>query len=251
MATIVAALLAEAPALDTLCAETASGLLPATAETVVALLDRVAGTTPAALPMMMTLLLDRLPEAAGLLPQVREGRSSATIQVALNQAADLLLRQLDHPTGGAEARIAQGSLDEAGAAAGRIASLLIHLDTLNATPKRRDRLRAVRRRLNAGCKVRFQSAVRDELLAPLRHGGAPLMAADITALEAAARGLRVLESGARVAGGGATYDLLLADAVAAIKGNAMRRRLAPMDQVRLVEILGGSDAALAMLDQLA
>jgi hypothetical protein len=61
--------------------------------------------------------------------------------------------------------------------------------------------------------------------------------------------LRVLEVGARLAGSGATYDLLLGKAAEAIKGNAMRDRLTLVDQVRLVEILSGSDAALAMLDQ--
>ena len=107
----------------------------------------------------------------------------------------------------------------------------------------------MRRRLNAGCKARFVSALQDDLLAPLQHTGAPLTPADITALEAAARGLRILEVGARLAGGGSTYDLLLGKAAEAIKGNAMRDRLTLMDQVRLVEILSGSDAALAMLDQ--
>ena len=88
---------------------------------------------PAALPMMITLLLDRLPEAAGLLPQAREGQAAAAIQAAMDKAADLLLGQLGQLAGGTEARIAAGTLAEAGAAAGRIATLLTHLETPNVS----------------------------------------------------------------------------------------------------------------------
>ena len=249
LADSVAALLAEAPALDTLCSDTTTGLLPATAETVAPLLGRLAKTNPAALPMMITLLLDRLPEAAGLLPQAHEGQAAAAIQTALNTATDHLLGPPGDSAGGAGARVAAGTLAEAGTAASRIATLLTHLETASAKPPQRDRLRAVRRQLHAACKARFVSALQDELLAPLRHSITLLTPADITALETAARGLRILEAGARVAGGGPTYDLLLCKAAEAIRANAMRDRLARADQVRLVEILSGPDAALAMLDQ--
>jgi hypothetical protein len=251
LASIVATLLTEVPALDTLCSETATGVLPPSAETVTALLGRVAKMNQAALPMMITLLLDRLPEVAGLLPDAREGPEAAAIQAAMGDAADLLLGQLDQPVGGAETRIASGTLADAGAAASRIATLLAHLDSPNAKPRRRDRLRGVRQRLNAGCMARFVSALQDELLGPLQHTDSPLAEADIPALETVARGLRVLEAGARVAGGGSTYDFLLGKATEAIEGSATRDHMALVDQLRLVEILSGSDAALAMLDRLS
>jgi len=249
LAGIVSALLAEAPALDTLCAETATGLLPPTAGIVAAILSRVAKTSPAALPIMITLLLDRLPQVAGLLPQAREGHEAAAIQAAMEVAADLLLGQLEQPAGIAETRIAAGTLADAGAVVGRIASLLAHLENPNTKTRRRDRLRAVRRRLDAGCKARFVAALQDDLLTPLQHPRNPLTAADVIALEAAARGLRVLETEARVVGSGPTYDLLLRKAVEAIRDSVMRDRLALVDQLRLVEILSGPDVALAMLDQ--
>jgi hypothetical protein len=248
LADSAAVLLAEAPALDALCSDSVADLLPPTAETIAALLGRVAKSNRAALPMMLTLLLDRLPEAAALLPTARKGSHAAAIQAATDEAADFLLGQLDQPAGGIETRVAAGTLADAAAAAGRIATLLVHLETPTAKPQRRDRLRAMRQRLNAGCKARFVSALQDELLAPLQHGGATSDPVDIAALEAAARGLRVLESEARAVGGGSTYDLLLGKAAEAIKGNAMRDRLAPVEQIRLVEILSGSDAALAMFD---
>ena len=249
LANIVAALLTEAATIDTLCAETATGLLPPSAEAVASLLGRVAKMNQAALPMMITLLLDRLPEAAALLPRAHEGQDAAAIQAAMDEAADLLLGQFDQPAGGTEARIATGTLADAGAAINRIATLLAHLETPAAKPKRRDRLRAVRQRLDAGCKARFASTLQDELLTPLQGPNTPLPPAEIAALEATARGLRVLETEARVVGSGSTYDLLLGKAAEAIKGSAMQDRLALVDQLRLVEILSGSDAALAMLDQ--
>ena len=247
LAASVAALLGEAPALDALCSETVADLLPPAAETVSGLLGRVVTANQAALPMMIVLLLDRLPEAAGLLPSVREGRQAAVILAAAEEAADLVLGQLDQPSGGVQMRIAAGTLVEAGAVAGRIATLLTHLDTPDARPRRREHLRAVRQRLNAGCKDRFVSDLQDDLLARLQPASDPV---DIAALEAAARGLRVLESEARAVGGGATYDLLLGKAAEAIGCDAMRDRLARVEQVRLVEILSGSDAALAMVDGL-
>jgi hypothetical protein len=251
LADSIATLLSEAPALDTLCSESVADLLPPTAETVTALLARVMKANRAALPMMITLLLDRLPEAGALLPTAREGQQAAAIQAAADEAADLLLRQLDQTAGGIQMRIAAGTLVEAGAAAGRIATLLTHLDAPDAKSHRREHLRAVRQRLNAGCKARFVAALENELLAPLQHAAATSDPTDIAALEAAARGLRLLESEARAVGGGSTYDLLLGKAAEAIKVDTMRDRLAPVGQLRLVEILSGSDAALAMLDQLA
>jgi hypothetical protein len=249
LAGIIATLLAEAPALDTLCAETATGLLPPGAGAVMALLIRVAKMNLAALPIKIMLLLDRLPQVASLLPRAREGQEAATIQAAMEVAIDLLLGQFDQPAGVAEARISAGTLADAGAAVSRIATLLVHLETPNIKPRRRDRLRAVRQRLDAACKARFVSALQDDLLAPLQHRDVRLFPADIAALEATARGLRVLETEARAVGSGTTYDLVLRKAVEAIKDNTMQDRLTLVDQVRLVEILCGSDAALAMLDQ--
>jgi hypothetical protein len=52
---------------------------------------------------------------------------------------------------------------------------------------------------------------------------------------------------ARVVGSGATYDLLLRKATETTKDRAMRDRLTQVDQIRLVEVLAGPDAALELL----
>jgi hypothetical protein len=71
----------------------------------------------------------------------------------------------------------------------------------------------------------------------------------MNALEAAARGLRILESEARSVGSGATYDLLLRQATDVIKSSAVGDRLAAVERSRLVECLAGPEAALAMLNR--
>jgi len=158
----------------------------------------------------------------------------------------LLLRQLEQQNG-LETRIAAGTLADAGGAAARIASLLKHLGLANANAKRCERLWAARRRLAAACQARFAAGLQEQLLAPLSRIG--VASANVAALEAAARGLRVLETESRAAGNGSTYDLLLGKATEAITADTMRGRLSRTEQLRLVEILAGSDAALALLDQ--
>lgn len=246
LADVIATLLGQATALDALCVETANGLLPPGAEAIDLILTRVATAHPAALPMAIALLLARLPQAAAQVARSSVGPAGAVMAAALDQAAGLLLRQLEEADG-IEVRIATGSLAESGGAVKGIATLLRLLDSGNAQPRRRDTLRAVRDRLDAGCKVRFAAALEDDLLMPLRHLGASPGSATISALETAARGLRVLETEARTVGSGATYDLLLGTAAAAIENGATREVLTLADRLRLVEILAGTDAALAVL----
>jgi hypothetical protein len=66
-------------------------------------------------------------------------------------------------------------------------------------------------------------------------------------LETVARGLRTLGLEARAVGSGATYDLLLRNAAETVKDSTMRDRLTLVDQIRLVEVLAGPDAALDLL----
>jgi len=245
LADAVAALLAEAATLDQLRAEAATGSLPPRPDVVEAILGRVARANKSALPMMIAMLLDCLPLAAALLPAAKKGPEAAALHAAMDEATDLLLQQLDQENI-TDMRIATGTLAEAGAAVGGIAALLKNLDKAGAKPQRREQIRAVRQRLDADCKARFAWGLQDELLAPLQDPGIA-GSIDIPALEVAARGLRVLETEGRLVGSGAAYDRLLAGAAETIKGNAVLDRLSQVDQIRLVEILCGPEAALAML----
>lgn len=235
LATAIATLLAEAPALEAISAEAASRLLPPPRALIESLLSRVGARNPEALPMAIILLLNRLPQAAGIVAE-------RTNQGAADKAADLLLRQLSE-NAQTEQQIAGGSLTDAGEAAGRIAMLLRQLEETDTDSRLRDILHNLRQRLDVGCRARFESGLRDDLLAPLETSSDDFCP---SAIEKAARGLRVLETEARKVGGGTVYDTMLEQAVDKLTGGVAADRLTPVERMRLVEILAGPDAALAL-----
>jgi hypothetical protein len=240
----VGALLSQMAALDRLCAETAHGLLPPRPEAVHSILRGVTEADGTALPLMVSLLLVRLPEAVAFLVAGPTASMDTATKIAMDLAVDGLLVQLAQPDG-AQAQIAATSLAEAAAAIHRIADLLRQVEDGSVKPARRAQLQAIRQHLDAGCRTRFTASLQDQMLAPLRTSGGQ----DVLALEAAARGLRVLETEARLIGSGPAYDQMLSQAAEAVKAASAETGLDRTDQIRLVEILAGSDAALAMLDQ--
>jgi hypothetical protein len=240
----VGALLSQMAAFDRLCAETADGLLPLRAEALHAILRGLAELDETALPMMVSLLLTRLPEAVALLATGQPASQGAAMKAAVEQTVGALLEQLAGEDG-AGARIAATSLAEAASAVRRIATLLRELEDGSVTPARRAQLNAARQNLDAGCRARFAAGLRDHVLAPLSEAALR----DIAGTEAAARDLRALETEARTVGGASTYDLMLRQAAEAIKAAPAGDGLERSDQLRLVEILAGPDAALAMLDE--
>jgi hypothetical protein len=251
LASVAAVLLAEAATVETLHAEAATFLLRPAPQAAAAILDRVARTSMDVLPMMIAVLLDRLPHAAALpeaarLAATRIGAEADAVRAAIEDAVEALLHRFDQQDH-MEMRIGAASLEAAGMAADRIASLLQYLETAKPGGRWREPVLAARRRLDVNCRTRFARGLLDELLAPLDRGcSAP---PDIEALEAAARGLRILETAGRLVGSVSFYDRLLGRTAAAIRDATMGDRLSPADQRRLVEILVGSDAALAMLDR--
>jgi hypothetical protein len=246
LADTVSTLLDQSVALEATSASTANGLMGLRAENIGHILSQVADKHAEVLPMMITLVLVRLPQAAAMLAAFQPGAAGTALHAATNQAAELLLRQLDEANG-VEIKIATGSLADSGSAVKDIVTLLQSLETANPGSGRRERLRAILGRLDTGCKERFAAGLQNDLLMPLgRMTGLPNAAA-ISTLETVARSLRVLETEGRKAGGGITYDLLLKKAVAAIEAGTVKDLLTPIDQARLVEILAGPDAALALL----
>lgn len=237
------ALLEQMAAFDRFCAETVQGLLPPRPDALHAILRGIAEADQSALPMMVRLLLTRLPEAAALLMTGPPGPQAAALKATTDETVDTLLEQLSRKDGAA-AQVAATSLEEAGAAVRRIAVLLRQLEDGSVAPARRTQLKAVRHALDTGCRTRFAAGLRDEVLAPLLAGGSP----DMRVTEAAARDLRSLETEARAVGGGAAYDLMLRQAADAVKTLPAEAGPGRTDRIRLVEILAGSDAALAMLD---
>ncbi len=240
----IGAVLTAAPALQTLCADTIQGRLAPNQAAIEAMLRKVMGRAPNALPMLVALLLMRLPQSAHVLYDIETGGAGASLKAATDQAADLLL---DHLDSGGESMIAAGTLAESGAAAGRIVALLTQLGGDHAPQGRRKQVRGLRDRLDADCKAGFQAGLTGDLLASLQALSDQPDPADVTALENTARSLRALEAAARTISGGGVYDRLLAQAAGAVQANSCG--LAWPDKLRLVEILAGSDAAIAMLDR--
>ena len=245
LADTVATLMEKTVPLDILCSETANGLLPPGPERIAALLGDIAATKPVDLSMLLVLLVARLPVTIASIVALQVGPVARTIETALDHAADRILLQLTEDEG-TEVLIAAGTLASAGATAARITTLLEQLEVGLRKPQRREQLRALRRRLGDSCKARFTLGLQEELLTPLQNLDSSSDPLAILNLETAARGLRVLAIEARVVGGGATYDFLLRKATETVKDNATRDRLTQVDEIRLVEILSGPDAALEL-----
>lgn len=241
----IGAVLVAAPALDVICAATAQGLLPPDQAAIAAMIRKAWGLAAGSLPMLVALLLIRLPRSARVLYQIGTGAAGVALKAAADQATGLLLDRLDGE--GRESPIAATPLAEAGATAGRLAALLNEMDRDDASAERRKQLHGLRQKLDAACRARFEDGLSTDLLPSLHALPDQPEAADILGVEATARHLRLLESEARALGSGAVYDRLLAQAADTVRAQASS--MAPVDRLRLVEILAGSEAAVAMLDQ--
>jgi hypothetical protein len=242
LAHCIAALLSAAPALDRICAETMPALAPPDPAAFRAIVHLVSGSAPDALPMLVALLMLRLPQAAHLLYESRSEPSAAVLRAATDQAADLILRQLEQ----AGSPLAAVPLAGAAATVGRMAILLDQLQRDDALAARRKQLQGLRRKLDTHFRARFEAGLDIELLEALRELPDVPDARQISGLETTARCLRALEWEARRFGSGDTYDRLLARAAEAVLDQTSGIGFA--DRLRLIEILAGSEVALKILE---
>ena len=219
-------------------------------ETIQTILTGAATIDPDIWPALVALLLARSPGSAPRLEQVARAlgpRAEAAMRGAEETAAALLLEQLDD--GGAEARIGGADLSDASAAIRRMTTLLGMLGHDGAPASRRERAHQVRDRIRSACEAVFTEHLTSEFLLPLRTPGVAEDPDMVWSLEAAARGLRTLETEARRAGGGKTYDRLLAEAASAVRATTAGGGLGLAGAARLTEILLGPEAALALLGE--
>jgi hypothetical protein len=242
----IGALLSQADRLRHMTADACQGLVPPGASAVQALLTGAIGCEPDVQPMLITLLMARIPECGPVLLRVAAilgSRGAALLRKAGEQAADTLLDQLEAP-GGAEAHLGGHNLTEAGVEVRRLTALLGALDGEALTPERRSRLKDIRLRIRSGCESLFTERLATDLLDPLRTcvaASGPQVGWD---LENAARGLRALETEARRAGGERTYDALLGQAAAVVREITAQGGLERVEGMRLMEIVAGPEAAL-------
>ena len=246
----VGGLLGQAPVLDRVVTETAGGLLPPDRRAIEGMLRAILAPSINALPMLTVVLLSRLPRTADLLYKIEAGGATAAIRAATDQAADFLLGQLDADDA-AGSLLAGSNLAQSGAAVGRINALLSALERDIAPVERHAKIRAVRARLAADSKARFAAAMKTEFLDRLCARAAPLTNADVVTLENAARSLRGLEQEGRAVSNSPAYQKLLTEAAEAVRAMAGEVGLSLTDQVRLIEILAGPDAALEVLKRSA
>jgi hypothetical protein len=247
----IGALLSQADRLRRMTADVAHGLAPPEAAAIHALLADAIGFDPEVQPMLVALLLARMPECGMLLPRVAAmlgQRGGLLLRDAGEQATNTLLDQLEAP-GGAESQLGGQDMAEAGAAVRRLTSLLSVLDSETMSPDRRRRLNDVRQRVKSGCEALFTERMTEDLLEPLRARPAERGTGANRNLETAARGLRTLETEARRAGGGATYDTLLGQAADRIRVMTAEGGLDRVEGVRLMEIVAGPEMALALFGE--
>lgn len=234
------AVLAQALALEEIVAEAAVGIAPPRPAAIQRILSGVCEQYIEACPMLLTVLLSRLPQCGGILGALSADLGPQT-EIVLRQAgqdaAEILLAGLE-AAGSAEAIAACRDLTESVQEVRRTAALLKQLAERTDLPQARARLQSVRQRVDAGCQKVFLQAMTTEFLPALREAG------NESALEATARRLRELESDARSLGGGEVYDAQLREAAAAVAGERSRPVVA---RARLVEILAGPEAALRLL----
>jgi hypothetical protein len=247
----IGTLLSQAERLQRWIADAAQGLTPPEALSVQAMLEAAIRCDPDAQPMIIALMLARIPEVAPVLLRVATligQRGGTSMRHAGEQAADMLLDQLEAP-GGTEAHLGGRDLAEAGVTVRRLTSLLGALQGEFLSPDRRDRLVEVKERIKVGCQALFTERLASDLLDPLRACTSTSGPEAGWELETAARGLRALETEARRAGGAKTYDVLLgraADAVREITDNGGLERVGGL---RLMEIVAGPEVALALLGE--
>ena len=184
---------------------------------------------------LLAVLMARMPGAVALIGTAGSQPGSGARHA--EAAIDFLLERL-------ETSVNPGPDPTDPAAALHCAAAL--LDGLEAPgpgqrPSRKPRIERLRRALDQRCQARFTENLDSQVLAPLADAVAQ---GEVATLEEPARRLRRLETAGRRLGSGDHYERMLHAAARQI-GEGEPGSL--VERARLVEILAGPDAALALL----
>lgn len=245
----IAVVLAQATDLHELVEKVAHGakLRP---EDVLRILDTRIVRAPEAWGMLLASLLSRLPQADAVLrAAIANGLigPNSVMRVAAEQAIDVVLDGLE-AQGGDAGPIGGGELSQASAEVTRILALLQGLDSAKLSPDRRRRAQALRQRVDESCITRFEAGLACQFVAPLTLLQPDADPAEVTRLEDIARDLRKLEAAARKLNPRNGLEAQLLRAAGQIGAMNENSALELADRVRLVEILAGPDAAMAMFE---
>lgn len=234
LAPVMATLLRQAAAVETLVLTALPGLLPPAADAVHAILRAVADERPVALPSLFVMLMMRLPDPAVLFALPRGDTLTPTLAAARTEATGFLLDRMRHE--GPGTWIAGGPLTEAAETVRRLISLLQHAERRGG-PAVRPQCLVLRQAIDQACRARFDTVLRTDTL-PALTAATP----DPAALEDSVLGLVLFQAEARAAGGRQAYDAALATLAEAIATHTTGILAA-----RLTELLLGPEAALARL----
>jgi hypothetical protein len=243
LAGAVAALLRQALPLFRVVARARQGHEP-NADELRVLLEAVAPAGSQPLAMMIANAMGWLPRSqilVGVADDLVRRQDDPTVRATADRAVEFVLETIE------QSPLPVSDLALATDNARRVAALLEDLDpSASQRPGRKSRLERVRRSVDAACRERFARELETHLVAP---SAALATASDdaMAALEGSARDLRRFEATARRIGGAEQYDLQLQRAAAALRPAAGEDELARAGRIRLVEILQGPDAAMAML----
>ena len=215
------------------------------------MLDRAQAEGPAAWRMICLLLLLRLRQKRdvlrGMTASVRQ--RDPAIRVAGDQAIEAALDHLERPGPNSGQDVADTAM--------RLRHVVTLLNSIVADgvgPVRARRVADIRAKVDAACQSQMQTGLTAQVLTPLASiTAAPMDEAAATlcldGIEQAARSLRTLETTGQMLGNAAPYAALLRNAADQIHATAAGGALEPSDQARLVELLVGPEAGLAMLAQ--
>ncbi|MGC1409359.1 MAG: hypothetical protein WA864_10495 [Acetobacteraceae bacterium] len=243
LASAVSSLLAQAFPLLRVVVRAMAGTAPEPEE-LHALLEAVVPAGGQSLAMMIGLALGWLPRSELLIRVVDDfaGRhADPAVSATVDGAIDFVLTRIE------QSPLPSADLTTAAVEARQVAVMLGDLMLGSAQrPRRRNRVEQVRREVDTACRERFTIEVETQLVTP--SAGIAAAGDDaIEALEAAARGLRRFEGAARQIGSAEQYDQQLKRAAEALRPKPDEDAVARVSRVRLVEILRGSDVAVAML----
>ncbi len=190
-----------------------------------------------------------------LLARVSRPGSIAGIAAGLDPRARLVAgRALDRMI---ESGLPPLDATNPGEAAQHVAALADMIEDLEASPlgtvpDRRERLQKLRHQADLACREAFLATLEGELLSPLARLGGAALETEVTALETRARELRHLLLACRRIGTTDSYDKAIRAAIAQLtQGRAAlaSQGMTLVDLARLVEILGGREAADRLLAQ--
>ena len=197
---------------------------------------------PLEVSTLLAVLLTRIPNGAQLVTAAMEltsGQPDAQRSAVVDHAIEFILDGIEAFAG------SDPDLDRTIAAGCRIAAMLQFLEQPGPAfrPSRKARIDAMRRDIDDNYRARFAAELDRRVARVSEALGPSATDAEVENLERTIRDLRRLETAGRRLGGAEHYDRKLRQATAQMRASG----LPLMDRVRLVEIMEGPKAALALL----